>query len=776
MDLLYRFVGIDPANLKGPGHWNIRLGEGTPRWVILLYVAFVAWYTYWLYAKPKGTASPRFRVLLGLLRGALFLLLFIILLKPALVIEKSQLKQSTVALLVDTSLSMSLKDEYEGSAASALARNLNMTDPEVGQMSRLELVKRMLLHPDYQIPARLAKACTLKTFEFSDGVKEVTDLAPLKEAGYSTRLGDAIAEVAGRLKGRSLAAMIVVSDGRSNAGKLPIEAARDVCLASEPPITVFAVGVGSTYQPPDAAVGELFASEVAALGDIVNFNVTLSATGLQNQTLSIELYQEAKLVASRPLTIRSATEHQNVTLSFKPSEPGTFTYTIKVPPVPGERITENNAATHTMRIVERKVKVLLLSDYPSWEFRFLKNALLRDRSVTASCLLQSADPGYMEGEVLRRYPSTLKELFAFDCVIWQDVNPQALAETDIENTVRFVQDSGGGFLLQAGPVHTPGVFKDTPLEQILPVSLPEPEIAATVLNVPLWKEPFKPRLTDTALSHPITNLGDENARLWDELPAQLWFYPAKRVKPGAQALLLHPFETNEYGNYPLAAVQFYGSGRVMFLGIDSTWLWRYWQGDKQFYRFWGQAIRYLSTGRILGSNKRVSLTTNKSTYIVGEQVRVKARWLDENYRPASEGAVEVRIESLGKSKTLKLTAASGQPGMYETVFPAGAPGSYTLKLSVGPEEATRVFQVTMPQLEFAATQLDEAGLESLARMTGGKYLRLSDAARVPELVKSLEQEITTEIRDDLWDSPLAIVIVVLLLSAEWILRKWRLLM
>ena len=54
--------------------------------------------------------------------------------------------------------------------------------------------------------------------------------------------------------------------------------------------------------------------------------------------------------------------------------------------------------------------------------------------------------------------------------------------------------------------------------------------------------------------------------------------------------------THAYGPLPLIATHHAGRGKVLFVGTDSTWLWRQNVGDRFFYKFWGQAIRCSSPG------------------------------------------------------------------------------------------------------------------------------------------------------------------------------------
>ena len=64
--------------------------------------------------------------------------------------------------------------------------------------------------------------------------------------------------------------------------------------------------------------------------------------------------------------------------------PGSYSLKIGIPVQPGEKIENDNFITHHLRVVDKKIKVLYVEGYPRWEYRFLKNALIRDRDTGRS--------------------------------------------------------------------------------------------------------------------------------------------------------------------------------------------------------------------------------------------------------------------------------------------------------------------------------------------------------------------------------------------------------
>jgi hypothetical protein len=73
--------------------------------------------------------------------------------------------------------------------------------------------------------------------------------------------------------------------------------------------------------------------------------------------------------------------------------------------------------------------------------------------------------------------------------------------------------------------------------------------------------------------------------------------------------------------------------------------------------------------------------------------------------------------------------------------------------------------------EFADPRLNEGFLRRVARTSGGRYLRAAEASRLVPLLETSEPTNAAPEHRDLWHEPWAFGLLVLLLSAEWILRR-----
>ena len=52
---------------------------------------------------------------------------------------------------------------------------------------------------------------------------------------------------------------------------------------------------------------------------------------------------------------------------------------------------DNNSRAQRLKVIDAKIKVLLVDQSPRWEFRYLQAMLLRDRRVDLKCFLVEGD-------------------------------------------------------------------------------------------------------------------------------------------------------------------------------------------------------------------------------------------------------------------------------------------------------------------------------------------------------------------------------------------------
>ena len=769
----------------------LRLLDAPAPWVIVLVVLPIFAAITWIGYGRESISTPA-RALLSTMRFAALVLLFLVLARPVLVQRQEKEYPAEVLVLVDDSASMRRKDSYSGDADSR--EGLGGLSPKaLGETTRLELVQGAL---DGGFLSGLgAKGYEVGLFGFAEGSIRWSAVGEATGRGAGTHVGDSLTQVLATNRGRYITDVVILSDGRQNGGLSVAEAGRTAGAAGVP---VHTVVVGDTRPERNALVELVEAPRTALEGDEVAVSVRVIGRGTEDIARAQVLLEEinpndptepARLLGEEEVALTPGGER---VVMVAPPEgiPGERRFRVSVPTLPGETIVDDNSVEFSVHVSTATLRVLYVDGYPRWEYRYLKNMLLRaDKKIQAQCYLLSATPDFPQEasddlEPLRSVPTTRQELLDnYDVVILGDVNPYQISIDPAEGeaflvALREFVEAGGGLLFQAGEYDNPRAYIQTPLEDVLPVVLDSTNMLTFEGDTRLE---FHPVLEDPLQPHEIVRLHPEeatNRTLWEGpggLRGFYWYHPVERAKPGAEVLARHPTLENNHGRHPLIVTGYFPSGRTMYLALDATWMWRYHFGDRYYERFWRNAIRWLALGRLKSGDRRFRLETPRTSYHLDERVTLEARVLDEDFRPAEKPSQDVSWSGPdGRSNPLKLLAVPDRPGLYRAALQLDRPGLYRAWIDSGSERvATVEFDVTLPSRETANPAPDPEALRLLAATTGGRAVSLAKLDDLADEFPGDEErrEPISSRLDDAWDHWGTLLLALGLLSVEWIVRK-----
>ena len=791
---LYKLLGIDPGQdvLRADRLFFV---QPWPVWVaIALTVALLVWVAVF-YHRDGTRPSWAWKGLMVALRLGAIAILGVMLWQPMLRSQRTETTQPILAVVLDESRSMALKDRWQEPKRKAdLARAFG--DPGISRATRAEMLARLVNKDDAATLRKLMEKNTLRVYRFGADVRsaelrkparrgekpaatavaasvlaETLPLAPAKPVAEQTRIGNAIDYVLQDTAGQPLAGIVLLSDGGQNMGEDPALAAR---RSAENKAPIFSIGFGDPTPPRDVMVAGLLADEVVRKGDEVVVTVSVRQRGYNGQSVPLTLKLGDKVLQRINVPLSKEGEKKEVNLSFTPDVVGAKTLTASIPTQSGELTVSNNQKSWPIRIIDKKLKVLYVEGKPRWEYRFLKNAILRDKTTIFACILADAAPGSGgEGNVpIYGFPKDRKALFSYDIVIIGDVPRDFFTAVDLKNLRAFVEERGGSLITIAGELFVPWQYRGTEMEAVWPIVVPPSR------REQLFREPFQVAITDQGAANPMMFLlsdAERNRQLWNTLPGMYWCGVADRAKPGASVLAVHPTMTGTDGKIPLMAVQQFGEGTSFMTMVDSTWQWRFRVGDKYFYRFWGQVVRTLTPHELPGANRFVRLTVDRTTYSLGEKVVLRARLLTPNYHPVRVPHVMAEMERTdGQRFPVKLEPLPGAAGVYTGEWLPGQPGAFKALLNTpsgGKTESLTNVVVETSSLELEQPEQNEPLLKRLAALSGGQYLLWSEYANLPRLVPDRHLETQTRVEHELWDAPLPLALFIMLLVGEWVLRK-----
>ncbi len=798
-DFWTRLLGMEGRGSEGFRVHHLFWAQAWPFWVTVGAILAATVWIGFFYRRDGSRPAPVARMLMGLLRLAALVLLLLLCFQPRLLSQRIDRTESIVAVIVDLSKSMTIRDTWVDQRRRAdLIRALGGS-PSAANVERITAAIQLMNRPEIDLLNRLEELHSVRLYTFGDEEKP-RKLEPAKSgprAGKyaalplgqfrpqppmenATRLSAALEQALADAAGQPFAGALIITDGQQNVGDEPTLVAKRYGAATAP---IFTLGMGDPNPPKDVAITGILVDEVVRKGDDVAVAVTFRQRGYTGRTVSLTLKLGGRTLESRRMKL-SASDRQDQMFFWVPETAGKTILEASLPIQEGELSRDNNVEQVPITVIDKQLRILYVEGAPRWEFRYLKNAILRDETIRFSAIMTEADPSLGgEGNVpTYSFPATKKQLYEYDLIILGDVPREWFTTQNLEHIQGFVEERGGSLIVMAGENFMPWQYHNSPLEDVLPVNVPaRPEER-------IFNEPFQLQLTEAGARTPMMFLEQDpslNQKIWKGLPGLFWCGVVQRAKPGATVLAVHPVIQGPDGKVPLMATQQVGEGSCFVTLVDSTWQWRYRVGDKYFYTFWGQVLRSLTPHELPGANKFTRVTTDRDRYTLGEKVIIRARLLTPNFHPVRAREVQARVRRQdGQEFPVRLEPLPGAAGVYTAEWLPQQSGTYSVTVTSaesGKGTSAVDFAVRATSIEFEAPEQNESLLRGLASQSGGKYLYFSELAGLPREFRDVSVKYSSRMEYDFLGDrlrlmgmpmPLAILLAfVLLITVEWIARK-----
>jgi uncharacterized membrane protein len=712
----------------------------------------------WLaYARVPIRMTPGQRIALSGLRALTLMLLIAILLRPIVMVPPAAANNSLLPVLVDVSRSMRLKDS-DGP-------------------TRLEQAQQVVR----DLQAQVGKEYRIEVLTFGDTLAAATDVDRLAATARRSDLSGAIADLAERYKHERLAGVIVLSDGGDTA---PQEAREGARIGAP----VMTVGIGSPSAPRDREIVNLTAGEPLLPGASIDVSVSATSAGYGTDPVEVRLSANGRPLEVRRLTPSAdgAPVHTVFTVSPEPGVP--TVYTAQIPEATGEVATENNARSVLVPPQTGKRRLLVVEGAPGYEHTFLKRALSDDPGLEVDAVVRKGqnddgrDTFYVQADPSRMaalstgYPFKKSELFAYDGVIFGNIEADFFTREQLELTSEFIAARGGGLLVLGARSFERQGLMGTAIEQALPIDLTDRRSNITLASATVPAvEPNTPALTVDGASHPATRLAvspEENRQKWSALPSLASVAQVGGMRPGAQVLAV---ALGAGGSpQPLIAAQRYGQGRSVIFAGEASWRWRMMRpaDDTSYETIWRQLARWTTAG----AQSPVSIAP-LSPAVAGITDRISVVVRDEDYRPVPNAEVAIELTAPdGAKRQLPAALSNPQDGRYGVATRFDQPGVYRVD-AIATRSGVRVGTASRPvlvggvDLEMTQPRLNDAVLRRLAAESSGQYVAAEDAGKLPALLRASRVEAGTPVMRDLWHNGWSLLAIIGLLAAEWVARR-----
>lgn len=711
------------------------------------------------YARARGKSTPVDRNILSALRLMALATVVFCLFRPVLVLSSIVPQQNFLGILIDNSRSMEIADRDNEPRHTFVDRSFE------SETSRLR--------------AALADRFALRFFKFSSATERLTDLNELDYEGTRTDLGSALNRARDELSGVPLSGLVVVSDGADNSESVLTESLRGL---STDGIPVYTVGLGHEAFERDIQLSRVEMPRSVLQGTSLVIDVVIGQVGYSGTSIVVQAEDEGRLVSTEDVQLPANGEPATVRMRLTATETGPRIFRFSVPVQAGEMVTQNNVREVLIVVEDRREKILYFEGEPRFEVKFVRRAVADDENLQVVVLQRTADNKYLRLDVddadtlAGGFPKTREELFQYRGLILGSIEARYFTPDQLRMIASFVNQRGGGFLMLGGrSAFAEGGYVGTPIADILPVVLGEPLL---IDGEPAFTE-ITVSPTRAGQTHPVMQVADTeeaSAERWKNLPAVSSLNPIFETKPGATTLLTGTSESDER---IVLAFQRYGAGKTLALPIQDSWMWQMHADvapdDMTHELFWRRLLRWL----VDGVPDQVVASVRRDHVEPGEPIELLTEVVDGTYLRMNNSQVIAEMTSpSGDFVEIPLDWTTERDGEYKGHITPTEEGLYRIRVEatnndnlVGTDMA--YFFASASDDEFFDSAMRAPLLRRIADETSGQFYTVDTVESLPEDIAYTGAGVTIVEELELWDMPILLLLLIVLVGSEWGYRRIR---
>ena len=610
-------------------------------------------------------------------------------------------------------------------------------------------------------------------FSLHDMVIEEQPLPP--PGGSTTDIPHSITQFSDVNSMNPVSAIIILSDGRSAQ---PVPRGFTTNLRSRG-IPIFSIPLGSDGNGADVGIQSTRAPEFAYVGDKVPIIVNLEHNFDSTQQGGGEIILRSRDTGEELDRVVFDGDQSEYTLVGEPRFQGDAHWVVELIPDGDDLVSMNNTSDLQIELVDQPLRVLYIDGHPRWEYRYLKNLLIREQSIDSSIMLLSADLDYAQegNRPITRLPSTRSEFLDFDVIIIGDLPASTLSREQQETIDDLIVEGELGIAWIGGAKWTPQSWDTSILSNTLPFKA---SISPDVFNQPTHMKP-----TDEALRLGVLQIGDRDETIWEDVLSNEsvpWsaFQWMQRIDPESwkptTQVLASVVETtsNPSTEHPVLLAMRYGAGRSIYITTDEIWRWRHGRGERLYEQFWIQIIRSLARTGMNQVDTGIHLDISPPLVEVGDPQRIRLDIFDEAILKSVEEIIQLEVTTTsGDVQELELLRDGPGNNTWSTTWIPMNAGRLTMKplLSTSSDGTSRESTVIDPVGEMANPATHHELLRELAVETGGAVVLPTELDTLPSLVPDRSINTIHVRQQTIWDNIWLLLVPMALLGLEWSGRR-----
>lgn len=675
---------------------------------------------YWTY-RSVGGLSKTVRAVLISLRALVFLVLILLLLNPIFNIEQEDRIKPEIAVLLDNSQSTVIeKGDY------------------AGETDYLNVIRELGLSDTSDV--------RFKIYAF-DGDFTQSHLDSLRFDGTETNINLALTTF--REQQADEQAVILITDGIYNKGRDPSY------VAGRYSLPVFTMAVGDTSRLDDIVVQNITSNNSGYKNTVTPVAASILNDGFPDTDITVQLRRDGQVLEEQTFRSDQTRSVFDARFELELDETGLQQYEIYVPEIEGEWTTANNQGAFSIDVLDDKLRIMQLAFEIHPDVRTLRSILREDESIELDYRTWISGERFVEG-AFPQEPDTL------DLIILQGFPSGDIPQSLIGQIREFTRGLPVVFL--SGPAVDFNLFTSI-YGDLLPVrAASNPE-----------KRDIRPLVNPDQQDHPLLELPVASL---DRAPPL--FAPIQEIESTSGSTnLLHANYRGAELDIPVLSTRTVGNSRTALLNAHGFYRW-YLSPDDQIRNYTVELINNIVKWAASSPDSRLlDISPAKNMFEETENVMLDAFLRNEAGQEEDDAVIEVELNGEGISQRFYTMSNQGL-GQYRLRMGNLPEGMYHYRASASKgnhhiDERSGEFSVGSSNLEYVNTVRNDALLSYISHQTGGAFFTFRETG---DLKQRMQQEgffdpqsrLTT--REILaYQNPFWFIFVLLLLSAEWIIRK-----
>ena len=311
-------------------------------------------FSYFIYKETTPPVSRTLRNVLLIVRFFALLGILTLFFHPIITIQDTFVQKPDIAILIDKSKSLQIEDN---------SQKRFITIQELLEQDYWDnLEEKFNLH-------YLPFSTTIDTNFLTIGVDS------LKFDGEGTDISRALDLSKKHLLNEYFTSAILISDGNYNTGENP------EFFAQRYGIPINTVGIGDPAIKKDIVLQRISSNEIVYTNNRVSIDVTITQEGFEGNRIDLLLKEDDTVIDRQLIRLGSDGQEQAHRLFFTPQEPGFHEYKIEIPALQEEFTSQNNFRSLFVKVLESKIKILLIAGEPSMDLKYIQRALKEDENI-----------------------------------------------------------------------------------------------------------------------------------------------------------------------------------------------------------------------------------------------------------------------------------------------------------------------------------------------------------------------------------------------------------